>query len=100
MEPINEEVTKVLPETPVEQPKDPSQIVADALSAFAGSPTRDQIESWKQKFGEVFCSGFAETELYVWRPMNRAEFVSMQVQMSQAEKQMSNLEVEEMEVKS
>jgi hypothetical protein len=78
--------------------KDPSQVVADALSAFPGSPSRDQIEAWKQQFGEVFCSGFAETELYMWRPVGRAEFVNLQAQLSQAEKPMTNLDAEEMVV--
>lgn len=104
MSPNVEEIAKTPPaaevEVPVEveKPKDPSQVVADALSAFAGSPTRDQIEGWKQKHGEVFCSGFAETELYIWRPMSRAEFVNLQVQMGQSEKPVNNLEAEEMVV--
>ena len=92
---VPEAVEEVVEKTPE---KDPSHIVADALSAFAGAPTRDQIETWKQQHGEIFCSGFAETELFVWRPINRGEFVRMQAQISQAKEPLTNLDVENLVV--
>ena len=92
--PVTQPETVTQEEKAPETQKDPSQVVADALSTFAGAPTRDQIETWKQQFGEVFCSGFAETELFIWRPISRAEFVKMQAQVSGAKEQLTNLDVE------
>jgi len=99
MSPVAEETAKVpseevAAEAAPEVAKDPSQVVADALSAFPGAPSRDQIEAWKQQFGEVFCSGFAETELYMWHPIGRAEFVALQAQISQSQTQVTNLDAE------
>lgn len=55
------------------------------MRGIPGAPSKDQIEQWKQQFGEVLCSGFSETELFVWRPLTRAEFVGLQAAMAQTE---------------
>lgn len=55
------------------------------LEGIPGAPGKDQIEKWKQQFGEVLCSGFSETELFIWRPITRAEFVNLQTIMAQQE---------------
>jgi hypothetical protein len=39
-------------------------------------PTKEQIEQWKAIHGEVFVSGFSETELFVWRPIFRGEYIT------------------------
>ena len=92
-----QDTVQVVEEVKEESKQDPSQIVSEAFQAFPGAPTKDQIEQWKQKYGEVFCSGFSETELYIWRPVNRAEFVQMQAKVAeQSAKPMSNLDAEEM----
>ena len=77
---------------------DPSKVVADALKDFTGAPTKEQIDSWKSQHGEVFCSGFSETELFIWRPIKRAEFVNLQAQITSAEKPVSALSAEELVV--
>jgi len=41
----------------------------DLLSEREDSPGSDQIELWKQEYGEIFCSAFSETELFIWRPL-------------------------------
>lgn len=61
-----------------EEVKNPSEELAKALSIFKGAPDKTQIESWKQEHGEVFCSGFSETELFIWRPLTRLEFQQLQ----------------------
>jgi hypothetical protein len=82
-------------EAPVEEKEDKEKSLADALSVFPGAPSQADIEGWKAKYGEVFCSGFSETELHVWRPVNRAEFVEMQTMLAQADVPVTQLDVEE-----
>lgn len=65
-----------------------------ALFVFPGSPDKLKIEQWKQQYGEVLVSGFSETELFVFRPINRAEFVNLQAAISQAQDPISSLDVE------
>lgn len=84
--PVKEEPAK-------EEPKE--KTLADHLSIFPGSPAQPEIESWKQQYGEIFCSGFSESELYVWRPISRAEFVNMQASLAQSAGELNQLEVEE-----
>lgn len=78
-------------EVPAEEGPNPGQ----ALFAFPDSPTKDQIEAWKQEHGEVFCSGFSAVELFVFRPLKRAEFVELQILLSQTQGNVSQFEVEE-----
>lgn len=93
------------PEVPVEEEKEEEtkeeegKSLAEVLKAFPGSPTPLEIEQWKQSHGEIFCSGFSETELYVWRAVNRAEFVEMQTQLATSQEPVTQLDVEEQIVK-
>jgi hypothetical protein len=52
--------------------------LVQVLSKYPGAPTQDDVEGWKQQFGELFCSGFSETELFVWRCITRREYVNLQ----------------------
>ena len=74
------QVTPEAQETQEEQAPD----IADFLSAFPGAPTHDQINQWKATYGEVLCSGFSDTELYIWRPLSRQEFLEIQQEVRQA----------------
>jgi hypothetical protein len=47
--------------------------LAQLLAKFEGSPSSKQIETWKQQHGEIFCTGFSETEFYVFRPLTWKE---------------------------
>jgi len=79
-----EDVVQEAPEQEVEETAaDPAKEIADALAKFAGAPTKDVIEGWKQQHGDVFCSGFSEEELLIWRPLNRQEFVELQTKLAQ-----------------
>jgi len=67
----------------------------DLLQNFEGSPDQAQIDGWKSEFGDVFCSAFSETELFIWRPLNRQEWREHQLMMAQAEGQVDPFALEE-----
>jgi hypothetical protein len=67
----------------------------DLLKNFEGSPDQAKIDGWKAQFGDVFCSAFSETELFIWRPLNRMEWREHQIAMSQAEGQLDPFALEE-----
>lgn len=76
---MTEEVKQ--PETqPGAQPEQPS--MASRLKAllrdFPTSPTTEEIEGWKTKYGDIFVSAFSEDELFVFRPLNRREHRELQ----------------------
>ena len=79
------------------QPQEEVKTVDQALRAYAGAPSNNQLEQWKQQFGEVLCSGFSETELFVFRPLRRDEFVNLQAYVAQ--QGASQYEVEEKTVR-
>jgi hypothetical protein len=83
-----------------EKDKEPSDQIAGALSVFPGSPSKDQIEQWKGKYGEVFCSGFSETELFIFRPISRQEFVGLQVEAANSQVPLTPFDMEEKLVKT
>lgn len=76
--------------------------LAGLLAVFPGAPDKDQLELWKQQFGEIFCSGFSETELFIWRALSRREYVGLQKQLRQPPQQgqepLNELDYEEMVV--
>jgi hypothetical protein len=47
--------------------------LAKLLVSFEGAPSAAQLETWKQQHGELFVSGFSETELFVFRPLSWKE---------------------------
>jgi hypothetical protein len=77
--------------------------LVNLLKDFDGAPGQAEIEKWKQQFGEVFVSGFSETELFVWRPLARDEYVAYQKKMrtpvKEGEEAMTDLDFEEAVVK-
>ena len=50
----------------------------ELLSGLPGGPSQDHINQLKAVHGEVFCSGFSDEELYIWRPLRRNEFKELQ----------------------
>tara|TARA_Y100000310_G_C20685949_1_gene818986 strand:+ start:363 stop:785 length:423 start_codon:yes stop_codon:yes gene_type:complete len=77
-----------------EAPAQPQLEMPTLLQGLEGAPSPDQIEQWKAEFGDVYVSGFSETELFVWRPLFRGEFV--QLQATVAEKQLDQYQSEEL----
>jgi len=83
-------------QVPVEEQTSERKLT-EALAGFEGAPAETEIVAWKQKYGEILLSGFSETELFIWRPVSRQEFVQLQIDLSQ--QQTSALAVEETVVK-
>lgn len=80
-----------------EEQKEPD--IASFLSKFPGSPNTDQIEAWKQKFGEILCSAFTEEEIFIWRPLSRQEYLAIQNEAMQARQEGIQVEEAEMELR-
>jgi hypothetical protein len=91
-------MTDLSQEEKAEETQEEGANLVDLLANFADAPSKETIEGWKQEHGEVLCSGFSETELLVWRPLTRVEFVQIQTLAANAETQVSNFELEKMVV--
>jgi hypothetical protein len=66
------------------------------LSKYEGSPSQEQIEKWKLTHGDVFVSGFSETELFVWRSLKRQEWIKLQSLVSNPDNNINQFKFEEM----
>ena len=73
----------------------PQKGLADFLRDFPTAPSQEQIEKWKTQFGDVYVSGFSETELYIWRAIRRSEWVSLQSRATDPDKKMDQYGFEE-----
>ena len=60
-------------------------VITNALSQFPNGPTQEMIEEWKATYGEIFASGFSDTELFVFRPVFRQEWLVLQEQVQKNE---------------
>lgn len=80
-----------------DQQEQASQVppMADVLSKLPDAPPQSQIDQWKNQFGDVFVSGFSETEIYVWRALNRLEYRQLQSQLVDPEAKMDELRYQE-----
>jgi hypothetical protein len=58
----------------------PEEELKGYLRNLKDGPTEKQIELWKAQHKEVYVLGFSETELYVWRPVLRGEYSTLQEQ--------------------
>lgn len=88
-------------EKPKEEEKEKS--LGEVLKAFPDAPDDGQIEKWKQEYGEVICSMFSEVEIFIFRPIKRAEFVNLQMHIAQAQQEgnaINNYDVEQKIVES
>ena len=74
--------------------KNPIRQLADMLAELPDAPSKGKIEKWKEIHGEIFCSGFTDEEIVVWRPMNRREFVLLQEE-AQSNKEVNQYDLEE-----
>ncbi len=87
-----------------EQKEEGAPDLAGLLGVFPGAPGQDQLELWKQQHGEIFCSGFSETELFVWRALSRREYVNLQKLLrtppQQGQEPMNELDYEEQVVRA
>lgn len=58
--------------------------IKDYLDEIPGRPSPQQVEEWKAEFGDIFVSGFSEEEMYIWRPVQRREWVRLQTDFQEA----------------
>lgn len=99
---MSEEVNQEAPVEQAPQPEVPN--LAELLSVFPGAPDKEQLENWKQVHGEIFCSGFSEVELMIWRPLSRIEYVALQKKLRtpvpQGQEALTEFDYEEMVVRT
>jgi len=86
-----EKVEATTPTSEASAPQKPD--LAKVLEGFEGAPSTETVEEWKKVHGEVFISGFSDTELYIWRPLKRSEYRLMQQESQQST--VDQLDVEE-----
>jgi hypothetical protein len=55
----------------------------DLLEAFPTAPTITQREQWKTNHGEIFVSYLGDAEMFIFRPINRKEYMIMQIKQQQ-----------------
>src|SRR5579863_2839133 len=68
--------TENVPTQPeVEAAPDLRSLIKDLPDA----PDQVQLDKWKAQFGNIYVSGFSETELFIWRPLNRVEYKQLQI---------------------
>lgn len=70
--------------------------ISDYLFETQGAPSQEQIEAWKAEYGEVFVSGFSETELFLFRPLSRPEYVQIQLLAADPKNKLDAYRVEEL----
>lgn len=56
-----------------EPPKENIEEIPKNQPIFAGGPTRNKVEEWKQKYGEIFSIEFGD-DTYIYRSINRMEY--------------------------
>jgi hypothetical protein len=101
--PEQEEPEEQKAEETTEEPEKKEKSLGEVLQEFPGAPNDADIEKWKQEFGEVMCSMFSESELFIFRPINREEWVNLQMHIADAQQKgtpVSNFDVEDKVVKN
>lgn len=48
------------------------------LGKHPNAPSTLTIDDWKVKYGDVFISAFSDDELFLFRPLNRKEYLDLQ----------------------
>jgi len=71
-----------------EQAKQEQVSFVDLLETFPDAPTFDQKEQWKTTHGEIFVSYLGDTEMFIFRPLNRKEYMIMQIKQQQKQAQL------------
>ena len=69
------------------KPEVPQMDIKSVLFSMKDAPTQEKIEEWKALHGEVLVYGFSPTELYIFRPLAREEYVTLQLLAQQRQQQ-------------
>jgi hypothetical protein len=89
---MSEESDKNTGEEKEEQP--PSLV--SILKQYSNAPSQEQIEQWKVLHGELFVSGFSETDLYIFRALKRKDWIELQVIASKPENKVDEYKFQEL----
>lgn len=79
------------------EPKNLGSQVRTFLDKHPGAPNSAKIEAWKAQHTDVFVSAFSDSEIFIFRCLNRKEYVDLQKQAATGE--LSNEQHEEETVK-
>lgn len=77
---MSEETNEVPAEEPVEETVPATPDLKSLIKDLPNAPSEAIIDAWKAKHGNIFVSGFDETEIYIWRALSRAEFKQQQIE--------------------
>lgn len=64
-------------ENPEEEKKPRVDPIMESWSARKQGPADEQIEMWKEQFGEVYLMSFDLNDNFVWRPLKRLEYKNL-----------------------
>ena len=59
--------------------------IAALFDNLDDSPDEDQIEKWKEQFGDVFVFGLSNTEIFIFKAISREEYRVIQGQVQDAQ---------------
>lgn len=77
--------------------EDKPKTFLDIIKDFPNAPNQAIVDEWKAKYGDVYFSGFSETECYIWRALTRREYRQMQIDaqiMSSKKEPLNQVELE------
>jgi hypothetical protein len=80
----------------VEESAQQDQVIKKALWDLPGAPTSMEVEEWKMRHGEVYVSVLSDTEVYVWRPITRPEWVELRSYAADPKNAVTEFNFEEM----
>ena len=66
-----------------QQPDDMGAQVKNALGGFPGAPEQVDIDAWKGQHGDVYVSALSESEIFIFRSLNRLEYRELQERAAQ-----------------
>jgi hypothetical protein len=79
-----------------EKKDEQSPSLVSILKQYPSAPSQEQIEQWKVLHGDLFVSGFSETELYVFRALKRKDWIELQVIASKPENKVDEYRFQEL----
>jgi hypothetical protein len=94
---MEKEVDSANTKPEAEETKDLGSQVRTFLDQHADAPSAAKIEAWKAQYTDVFVSAFSNSEIFVFRCLNRKEYVDLQKQAASGE--LTNEQHEEETVK-
>lgn len=82
---MEKEVDSTDTQPEAEQNKNLGGQVRTFLDKHPGAPSAVKIEGWKAQYTDVFVSAFSDSEIFIFRCLNRKEYVDLQKQAATGE---------------